>query len=215
MPPSTRIPQRAAPRREAILKTARLLFSEDGIGPVTTNRIAQAAGISPGNLYYWFGSKAEIVRALFVNWSERMQLAEEPASDPRDALRTLWQRVVQRPQPDPEYAFFLRELFVLLHADPQLAQSYRSSYARRLDQFVALVERLVDADLLRAPEPPTTVHDMVGLLWLVSETALPFAQAVRDERVDAQRYGRAVMQPLLTPAGRAVLGLEEQAGEPA
>ena len=67
------------------------------------------------------------------------------------------------------------------------------------------MEQLVDADLLRAPEPPTTVRDMVSLLWLISETAYPFAEAVQDEQVDARRYGRAVMQPLLTDAGRRAL----------
>lgn len=209
MPDPTRVPQRAATRRETILRTARQLFSAHGIGPVTTNQIAREAGISPGNLYYWFGSKEEIVRNLFSDWSARMQPPDDPTQNPQDALQMLWQRVTEQPQPDEDYAFFLRELFVLLHTDPLLAESYRAGYATRLDHFVALVERLAEAGLLRTPEPPTTVRDTVGLLWLVSETALPFAEAVHDQRVDARRYGRAVMQPLLTTAGRELLGVDE------
>ena len=58
-----RSPKRTARRRTAILDAARHLFTQHGIDPVTTNQIAAEAGISPGNLYYWFRSKAEIVRA--------------------------------------------------------------------------------------------------------------------------------------------------------
>ena len=200
-----RVPQRAAPRREAILQTARRLFAEHGIGPVTTNRIAEEAGISPGNLYYWFASKTEIVRALFAEWSEQMRIPDTEIHDLPGALRMLWHRITELPQPDPDYAFFLRDLFPLLHSDPVLAEAFRDAYTARRDAFVVLVSQLVDADLLRAPEPPTTVRDIVSLLWLISETAYPFAEAVQDEQVDARRYGRAVMQPLLTDAGRRAL----------
>lgn len=210
MADSARIPQRAAPRRAAILETARRLFAEHGIGPVTTNRIAEEAGISPGNLYYWFPSKAEIVRALFADWSARMRISDEPAHPPSDALRMLWYRVTELPQPDPDYAFFLRDLLPLLHADPVLAQAYRDTYAARRDELVALVDELVGAGLIRAPEPPTTVRSLVSLLWLAAEMAHPFAEAVQDELVDARRYGRAVMQPLLTDAGRRLVGLSER-----
>lgn len=202
-----RTPQRAAPRRAEILRTARRLFGEHGIAAVATNRIADEAGISPGNLYYWFGSKADIVRALYEEWSERMRLPVEQAASPADALRMLWQRTTEPPQPDPDDAYFLRDLFTLLHADPVLAATYRDTYRERRDQAIELVERVVAAGLARAPEPPTQTRDLVGLLWLVTETADPFARAVDDDHVDARRMARAVMQPLLTEAGRRVLGL--------
>lgn len=70
-----------------------------------------------------------------------------------------------------------------------------------------MIDGLIDAGLLRRPEPPTTVGELVGLLWLVSETAQPFADVVGDATVDPRRYGRALMQPLLTDAGRRALDL--------
>ncbi|WP_315584336.1 TetR/AcrR family transcriptional regulator [Actinomyces viscosus] len=212
-PRSPRAPQRTARRRTAILDAARHLFAQHGIDPVTTNQIAAQAGISPGNLYYWFRSKAEIVRALFDDWSERMRIPAEQVSEPAGALRTLWDRATQTQQPDPAYGFFLRDLFPLLHTDPALAEAYRRSYTTRRDELVGVVERIIDAGLLRPPASPTTIRDLVSMLWLVSETAQPFAEAVDDARVDSQRYGRAIIEPHLTDAGRRTLHLPANADD--
>lgn len=204
-PKSPRSPKRTARRRTAILDAARHLFTQHGIDPVTTNQIAAEAGISPGNLYYWFRSKAEIVRALFDEWAERMRIPTEQVSEPVDALRALWNRTTQTQQPDPAYAFFLRDLLPLLHTDPVLAKAYRQGYTTRRDEFVRAIERIIDAGLLYPPASPTTIRDLVSLLWLVSETAQPFASIVDDARIDSQCYGRAIIEPHLTEAGRRAL----------
>ena len=206
-----RSPKRTARRRTEILDASRHLFTQHGIEPVTTNQIAAEAGISPGNLYYWFRSKAEIVRALFDEWAERMRIPTEQVSEPVDALRALWNRTTQTQQPDPAYAFFLRDLLPLLHTDPVLAKAYRQGYTTRRDEFVRAVERIIDAGLLHPPAPPTTIRDLVSLLWLISETAQPFASIVDDARIDSQCYGRAIIEPHLTEAGRRALHLPTNA----
>ena len=55
--------------------------------------------------------------------------------------------------------------------------------------------------------------DLVSLLWLVSETAQPFASIVDDARIDSQRYGRAIIEPHLTEAGRRALHLPTSADD--
>jgi len=53
-----------ASTRQAILTTAIELFNEKGTAAVSTNHIAEAMAISPGNLYYHFANKEEIIRHI-------------------------------------------------------------------------------------------------------------------------------------------------------
>lgn len=51
-------------RRDEILNTALKLFNEQGSANVSTRHIAEAMGISPGNLYYYFPHKEAIIHAI-------------------------------------------------------------------------------------------------------------------------------------------------------
>lgn len=203
-----RTPQRTAHRRQQILDTARALFEADGIAQVTTGRIAQVAGISPGNLYYWFANKDEIVRALFEEWAADSVLALAPDAPPDQVLRMLWRQEPAQHEISARYGFFARELFPLLHADPALAERYRANVTARVADLSALVEQVVAAGLLVPPAPPTTVPELVAVAWLVAETATPFAQVVGDQVLDPRTAPLAVLAPLLTARGRQVLDLD-------
>lgn len=63
---ATRPRTRLAPsaQREEILQTARRLFAERGYEAVTASEIAREAGITPGLLDHYFGSKAGLFIAL-------------------------------------------------------------------------------------------------------------------------------------------------------
>jgi AcrR family transcriptional regulator len=65
--------------RSRILDVCRALFNERGPTEVTTAEIAQAAGISEGNLHYHFRRKTEIIVALFEEF--RAALDEMPAGE--------------------------------------------------------------------------------------------------------------------------------------
>ena len=48
------------------------LFNEEGERNISTNHISQRLGISPGNLYYHFANKDEIIFCLFSRYREEL-----------------------------------------------------------------------------------------------------------------------------------------------
>ena len=111
--------------KERILNTSLALFNREGERNVTTNHIAEALGISPGNLYYHFRNKGTIVAALFERYSQNLLALLEAPQGPltwtikthyfEGLLASMWQ-----------YRFFHRDLTHFLHADPALAARYQA-----------------------------------------------------------------------------------------
>lgn len=83
--------------REAIVAAAAGLFWREGYAPTTLAGIAKAAGIPPGNLFYYFRTKAELARAvaeIFVAETEAMlRETEMETPDPRKRLVSLVARL--------------------------------------------------------------------------------------------------------------------------
>ena len=61
--------------RQRILDSALTLFNAQGESNVSTNHIADELEISPGNLYYHYRNKDDIIEQLFQRYEERMDLA--------------------------------------------------------------------------------------------------------------------------------------------
>ena len=100
--------------RRRITETCLLLFNEAGEPAVSTNQIADAVDISPGNLYYHFRRKSDIVTDLFDLYRARitplLEVPEQPVLHVDDAwlllhlmFETVW-----------DYRFIYRDLDSLL-----------------------------------------------------------------------------------------------------
>ena len=78
-------PKRPRQTRERILETALAMFNKFGEHSVATTSIAFEMGISPGNLYYHYHSKDEIVRDLFDQFRHEIEVT---SPRPTNACRT-------------------------------------------------------------------------------------------------------------------------------
>ncbi|GAB4177052.1 MAG: TetR/AcrR family transcriptional regulator [Terrimicrobiaceae bacterium] len=127
---------RPTPTKFRILEAARELFNRRGATEVTTHDIAAACRISPGNLYYHYANKEEIIRALFarsleenVEFQKAQAASEAPPGEKRVRGLDFAKEISWR------YRFFKRELPALLARDPELAKSFRAFHRRHLAEL--------------------------------------------------------------------------------
>jgi AcrR family transcriptional regulator len=206
-----------APRRgtrDRIVDAAIVLFNEDGVAAVTTNHVAEHAGISPGNLYYHFANKEEIVREAFerVNaeadaiWSgasrarddeARARDAEGSAPPPAD-VASFHRMLVGNLNLFSRYAFLARELATLLRADPVLRARYAEIAAQRLAQLEALLRPFIEAGLLRDLDDPEDLRALVETAWVLGLFSIPYSETFeasppgRSARARAERLHQAI-----------------------
>jgi AcrR family transcriptional regulator len=186
--------------RERILATALRLFNEADTSTISTNHIATALGISPGNLYYHFRNKEEIIRALFEQQFARWDAGYAFPNDHMPNLDDLQQLVRATFVTAWEYRFIYRELIALLRRDSQLHQRWVEVRARGFTGFQELFDLFVAVGVLRAPENPAEVTRLAELCWLISEFWLASVE-VSGETVDAAQIERgiALMLQVLRP----------------
>jgi AcrR family transcriptional regulator len=174
--------------KSKILAAALQLFNKQGTEQVTTNHIAAAAGISPGNLYYHYHNKEEIIRALVQErlfpalneiWSANQ--GEGPALA---GLRTLLHRHYEVLW---AYRFF-REVLSLTRRDPALGELYGQIHALRTQQAHALINHFVAAGVLKVAEP-AVYADLVTTSWVITTYWLSYLETI-GEPVDARQMRR-------------------------
>ncbi|MDB4943967.1 MAG: TetR family transcriptional regulator [Labilithrix sp.] len=166
--------------RERIVDSAIELFNEHGAASVTTNHVAEHAGISPGNLYYHFANKEEIVRDAF----ERVNDAASriwTAGAPADAA-AVHGMIAGNLELFTRYAFLARELPALLRADPLLHARYAEIAKSRIAELEGLLRRFVAAGILRDLEDDEDLRALLETAWMIALFCLPYSETLEDTR---------------------------------
>lgn len=87
-----------AESRAAILEAARKLFAEVGFFKCTVSDVAREAGMSQGNVYWYFKSKDEILKAILAEGFESIEAMTAAVarleSDPREQIEMLIEQSV-------------------------------------------------------------------------------------------------------------------------
>ena len=161
--------------RERILQASLSLFNERGERQISTNHIASYLDISPGNLYYHFRNKVDIVRALFSEHKAQVQrILEMPEgssftiADKANLLERLFE--VQW-----AYRFFYRDKEYFFSGDADIAAESKRFFADNIQRTYDLHRVMAASGLIEASDDEQKALSLNA--WLVMTSWIGFARA--------------------------------------
>lgn len=117
--------------RTRILVASLLLFNEKGEPNTTTNQIADEVDISPGNLYYHFHKKSDLVAALLAEFQVDARNILQPPDSERASLDDFWLFLHLLLEFSAAYRFLFRDMESLLIEYPKVGNALKH-FARGL-----------------------------------------------------------------------------------
>jgi len=161
--------------RDKIIQASIELFNEQGERNVTTNHIAAHLAISPGNLYYHFRNKEDIILSIYEEYARSLLLDTLPQvsaeAKPLDSLILYMDSVFQTTM---KFRFFYSNLPVLLDKNPILREKYvevQQSISERVSQLLILLR---GADFIEFADDE--LADIVSILRLINTFWVSFHQ---------------------------------------
>jgi AcrR family transcriptional regulator len=211
MPPPKKQPRRTA---ERILEVTLGLFNRFGEPNVSTTLISAELDISPGNLYYHYPAKDELINALFDRY-ERALGELLGAADGVENVEDAWLFIHMLFELVWSYRFLYRDLNDLLSKNRRLETHLQSVLERKRKAMHALLDGLSRSGAMRISgaeaAPVATAMVVVLSYWLSYEYVRSPRRALEPEAA-AAATGRgayhllALLLPHLDDASRAHLG---------
>ncbi len=181
---------RKPPRRtaERILEAALDLFNRFGEPNVSTTLIAAELGISPGNLYYHYPAKDELINALFDRYERSLGELLNASDELRDVehawffMHSLFELIWQ-------YRFLYRDLNDLLSKNRRLETHFQWVLKNKTHAIQSMLDSMRRAGTISidSRQAATTATCMVVVLtyWLSYEYVRDPRRALEPESAQA------------------------------
>ena len=151
--------------KERILQLSLQLFNERGERSVTTNHIAAELNMSPGNLYYHFRNKNEIIKELMEEYQQQtldmLALPDDRVLDANDKIHyfqvlssQLW-----------AYRFLHRDVYHLVESNEYFRKMYPRFAGQVMQQGKRIYQAFVDAGLMQMTT--SEIEALIINLWIV------------------------------------------------
>ncbi len=179
--------------RERILAVSLGLFNTRGEAHVTTGMIADELGISPGNLYYHFRNKDQIVERLFDRFEERISLEPPAGAGDAGAIEDFWLYLHLMFEAIWDYRFLYRNLDDIVGRNRRLREHFNRIVETKIAAVEGICQGLARAGMLQASAGE--IHALALNVLVVATYWLNF-QAVRAgrEAVDPRDPGVGAFQ---------------------
>lgn len=200
--------------RDRILQKSRELFNEAGEANVTTVDISDALNISPGNLYYHFKNKDDIVTEIFCSFYksigkvlEEIEFGLAGPAELRLQLNCLLDILL-------EFRFIYQDFYSLCQSHPRIARKAKMLLNKKRSAFYRMLSQYQACEIVsfqNKQEIELLVNNITAIIcfWPTYQIALEIPM-----RTEFSRQGTDQILALLTPylaLGTPDLAFEERA----
>jgi len=179
----------SAETRRRLLDVARLQFARDGFRATTNRSLALGAGLTPGAIYHYFESKADLYAAVYCETIDRVYTAFEQAAAGEGQLFDQYLAVLrlarELQEQDRSITGFIVAVALETQRHPDLLERMAPQRGRHQRFFGRLVEQAAARGELQPGVDTAALADVLGSVL----TGL--ARATAAER-DTRRYTAAV-----------------------
>lgn len=187
------------------------LFNTQETLSVTTNHIAKEAGISPGNLYYHYKNKEEIVTDLYLDLSNKFEEINSFEnillnSNPIKAIENTFELLGEIFY---EYRFLLRDSMVLIALYPSFKENFVKNQEKRIKQIEALLQFLLKEEIIQYEEN-ISLERRAKMHWFITAYWQSFASSTAEVSKESIKEAKEVffefmIYPFLTQKGKEML----------
>lgn len=182
--------------KDKIIQTSIALFNHHGERAITTNHIASEMGISPGNLYYHFKNKEDILRNIFSLYKNHLKDNFIPMDKNQDVMEQLAGYLDSLVELMWRFNFFYNNLTDILSRDNELKAQYLEQQAQLLEQVAVVIAGLKYAEVIEIDD-----SDIVELAHMVKLTVsfwTPYVKAhSEDGRLSKQDIFGGIVKVIL------------------
>ena len=193
--------------KDKIINTAIQLFNKQGTNLVSTNHIAKEMGISPGNLYYHFRSKNDIIRSISDNFSNELgsalKIQLDTISDFSSNLTSLFNRFFKIQQ---SYQFLFLEGVHLTKQDSKLLDNYTNLRSLIKKGYHELLSNLVKIKIMKR-QSLNIIDELLDTQWIIMWYWINHTILDRNTYDDFQikkgiKLSFSIIKPQLTSIGK-------------
>jgi AcrR family transcriptional regulator len=185
--------------RDRILNTSLALFNEEGEAHTTTIDIANEMDISPGNLYYHFKGKDEIIAELFQQYELALSSTltapiEQPLSADRTNVENNWYYLYVVMEEMYQYRFLYHNLDDILARYPDIRRGFKRLIQLKRAALFAICQTLLQQAVIDARD-----QQLLGLVDNMTLTLtfwFNYDQLLHDDREPQVTIHQGVLQLL-------------------
>lgn len=193
--------------KDKILAKALELFNAEGHEAVTTRQIAQAMGISQGNLCYHFPQKKDLIMGLYQQLVAEFDQTFKQLRQREYSFAEAFQQTYQMLGIQYRYQFLMHDFVRIMQTYPEINQHFRALQTLRHQQLQQLFKQLNARGLAHLPLQGAAFERLVAQYFIVGNAWMSEAAILKAEpESELLQYYSAVLlgllYPWLSPAGQ-------------